>query len=103
MMNNRNGRSAASMVTEIKHYVVEAQRLTHDSQPVRNAGVNIKEVTIPTGYGEVVVKLVAHSPYQDSHYQIVHPLWGKWMGYLNSISSRAGEFGVNPGKPNRMS
>lgn len=71
--------------------------------PEQNDGsVKYKEVTFDSGYGSISIRIVAHSPFQKSHYQINHPAYGKWFGYLTSVSERNGEYGINVAAPRPM-
>lgn len=95
--------------TEIKKLVTEANLLI--SRPTfatqvkaeRLASVNTVTVTIPSGYGDIVVWMVANSPYSRSHYTVKHPALGEWGGMLNSVTHRDNEYGHKPGMPRRIS
>ena len=97
-MNPRNGRKPASVQTEIKKYVCEALRRSGEGTAGKDGIVRFVAVAIDSGYGTVDVRLVAQSPFQNSHYRVAHPQYGTWAGYLNG-NQRNGEYGVAPGKP----
>ena len=92
-----SGRKLASTDTEIKNCIIEAQRHRFAGRCVETGG--IMATAIATLPGDIVIKLVAHSPFQKSFAKIAHPVFGNWMCYLNGGSTRNGEFGINPGKP----
>lgn len=96
-----NGRAPARPATEIKEYVSEAQERQREGVESNDAGVRFTVATISTGYGDVTVKLVAESAFQNSHYQVFHPRYGNWIGYLNGRTQR-GEYGYKVGKPTQM-
>lgn len=98
----RNGRTAASTATEIKNYVHSALSGRHDGTTGKDGSVCFTTVIFDSGSGTVEVKLVAQSPFQNSHYQVTHPTHGRWMGYLTGAGTRNGEYGANVGKPSAM-
>lgn len=97
-----NGRPPASPATEIKKCVRFALGEAFYRPEQKDGSVKYKELTLDSGYGPIKVRLVAHSPFQKSHYHIDHPAYGKWLGYLTSISKRNGEFGFNIATPKLM-
>lgn len=102
-MNPTNGRKMASTATEIKNCIIEAQRQRYAGRCVETGGIMpTATATLPCSAGDVVIKLVAHSPYQKSFAKIEHPTLGNWMCYLNGGSTNNGEFGNNPGKPIKL-
>lgn len=89
--------------TEIKNCVVEAQRHFYAGRCGVTGGImSTATATLPCSDGDIVIKLVAHSPYQKSFAKVAHPALGDWMCYLNGGSTQNGEFGRNPGKPIRL-
>jgi len=97
-MNPRNGRKPASIQTEIKHYVNEALWRSGEGIAGKDGVVKFVTVAFASSLGTVDVRLVAQSPFQNSHYRVTHPEYGTWTGYLNG-NQRNGEYGVSPGRP----
>jgi len=90
--------------TEIKNCVMEAKHLISQGNDKvrhkRQASINSVTVTIPSGYGDIVVRMVANSPYSKSHYTVFHPALGDWSGMLNTAPVvRDGEYGNRAGMP----